>query len=180
MVCRQLEKWNGTKFSDLVISCNFTRITISEDDFISNIKSISDKYKFNKQNLCIEITEDAIEKNSEKALKNIEECKKLGFHIALDDLGSGYTSLINLCHYPVDIVKIDNSILNSADDERGRLLFEGLVDISHKLQLKVICEGVETPAQNEFVTAAGCDYIQGFYYYRPMPEEECEKMLFKN
>ena len=180
LVCRQLEKWNGTKFSDLVISCNFTRITISEDDFISNIKSISDKYKFNKQNLCIEITEDAIEKNSEKALKNIEECKKLGFHIALDDLGSGYTSLINLCHYPVDIVKIDNSILNSADDERGRLLFEGLVDISHKLQLKVICEGVETPAQNEFVTAAGCDYIQGFYYYRPMPEEECEKMLFKN
>ena len=177
LVCRQLEKWNGTKFSDIIISCNFTRITISEDEFLSTVKSIRDKYNFNNRNLCIEITEDAIEKNSEKALKNIEECRKLGFHIALDDLGSGYTSLINLCHYPVDIVKMDNSILNSADDERGRLLFEGLVDVSHKLQLKVICEGVETANQNEFVTDAGCDYIQGFYYYRPMPIEECQKVL---
>ena len=176
LVCRQLEKWNGTKFSDIVISCNFTRITISEDEFVSTVKSISNKYNFNRQNLCIEITEDAIEKNSEKALKNIEECKKLGFHIALDDLGSGYTSLINLCHYPVDVVKIDNSILNSADNERGRLLFEGIIGIAHKLQLKVICEGVETEAQNKFVTDTDCDYIQGFYYYRPMPIGECEKI----
>lgn len=95
-------------------------------------------------------------------------------------MGSGYTSLVNLCHYPVDVVKIDNSILNSADDERGRLLFEGLVDISHKLRLKVICEGVETENQNDFVSAAGCDYIQGFYYYRPMPVEECQKIVEQN
>ena len=176
LVCKQLEKWNGTKFSHIVIACNFTRITISENDFIEQIKAISSKYNFNKPNLCIEITEDAIEKNSEKALKNIEECKKLGFHIALDDLGSGYTSLINLCHYPVDVVKIDNSILNSTDNARGRLLFEGVVDIAHKLQLSVICEGVETKEQNEFVTGTDCDYIQGFYYYRPMPIEECEKI----
>ena len=83
LVCRQLEKWNGTKFSDIVISCNFTRITISEDEFISTVKSIRDKYNFNSQNLCIEITEDAIEKTAKRHLKILKNVKSSVFILLL-------------------------------------------------------------------------------------------------
>jgi len=178
MVCQQLGKWNNSDFKHISISCNFTRLTLSERGFIDKVKEICEKYTFDKSRVCIEITEDAIEKNVENALLNIAECKKLGFRIALDDLGSGYTALANLCDYPIDIVKIDRDILLKADDDRGKSLFEGIVELSHKLNLKVICEGVETAEQESFVTKAHCDYIQGYYYYKPLPKEECEKILF--
>ena len=171
-VVRQLAKWKDTEFSHLAISCNFTRITISEEGFIPKIKEILKKYDIDRTKIRIEITEDAIEKNIENALTNIAECKKLGFSIALDDLGSGYTSLVNLCDYPIDVVKIDRSILLKADNERGKALFEGIVELSHKLGLKVTCEGVETEEQDAFVKKTGCDYIQGFLYCKPMSEEE--------
>lgn len=179
LVCRQLEKWHNTEFSHITISSNFTRITLSEKGFIEKVKAICDKYTFNRSNICIEITEDAIEKNMTNALSNIAECKKLGFKIALDDMGSGYTSLANLCDYPIDVVKVDRDILLKAKDERGKSLFEGVVELAHKLKLKVICEGVETEEQNKFVQNSNCDFIQGFYYYKPLPKEEGEKLLLQ-
>lgn len=178
-VCQQLEKWHNTEFSHIMISSNFTRITLSESDFIDKIKAICDKYTFDKSNICIEITEDAIEKNVKNALFNIAECKKLGFRIALDDMGSGYTSLANLCDYPIDVVKVDRDILLKANNERGKSLFEGIVELSHKLKLKVICEGVETEEQKDFVQNSNCDFIQGFYYYKPLSQEESENILMQ-
>lgn len=178
-VCAQLEQWNHTEFSHITISCNFTRSALSEKGFIDAICEICEKYTFDRSRVCIEITEDAIEKNMKNALSNIAECKNLGFRIALDDLGSGYTSLANLCDYPIDIVKIDRDILLKAKDERGKSLFAGIVELAHKLRLKVICEGVETEEQNSFAIHSNCDYIQGFYYYKPLPQEEGEKLLQK-
>ena len=177
MVCHQLEKWNTTKFNNVMISCNFTRITLSEKDFVEKIKEISDKCTFDRSMLCIEIIEDTIEKDINHAFFNMKECKNLGFTVALDDLGSGYTTLANICDYPVDIVKIDREILLKAVDERGKALFKGAVELAHKLNLKVVSEGVETEEQNQFVIDADCDYIQGFYYHRPIPREEAEKIL---
>ena len=174
MVCNQLHLWKGTEFEKLSVSCNFTRITISEDDFIEKLKNIYEKYSFDKSKLIIEITEDAIERNIDNAIKNIMACKEFGFRIALDDLGSGYTSLINLCDYPIDIVKLDRSILLKAATQKGEDLFKGMVALSHNINLKVVCEGVENEEHNDFVTTSECDYIQGWYYSRVLPVEECE------
>lgn len=129
------------------------------------------------QFLEVPIIEDTIEKDINHAFFNMKECKNLGFTVALDDLGSGYTTLANICDYPVDIVKIDREILLKAVDERGKALFKGAVELAHKLNLKVVSEGVETEEQNQFVIDADCDYIQGFYYHRPIPREEAEKIL---
>lgn len=93
LACRQLEKWSGTDLGNISISCNFTRITLSEENFIDRLKMISNGYSFDKSRLAIEITEDVIEKNREIATQNVVKCKELGFSIYLDDLGSGYTSL---------------------------------------------------------------------------------------
>ena len=173
-VCAQLQTWNGTDLKDISISCNFTRITISESNFVERLAEISQRYEFNKKNLVIEITEDAIEKNLENAMSNIKKCKEIGFCIALDDMGSGYTSLLNLCDYPIDVVKIDRDILLKADSEKGKYLFDGVIALAHSLNLKVICEGVENPLQNDLVSSSECDYIQGWYYAKALPTEECE------
>ncbi len=177
LACRQLEKWSGTEFANISISCNFTRITLSEENFIDKIKMISDGYKFDKSKLAIEITEDAIEKDRETATKNVILCKELGFKIYLDDLGSGYTSLSNLCDYPIDVVKIDRDILLKTDTQRGKDLFSGIIALAHSLNIDVICEGVETVEQNELVSASECDYIQGWHYSKAFPLEECEAFI---
>ena len=150
---------------------------MSEEDCIDRLKAISEKYSFDKSKLAIEICEDAIEKDRETAKKNVKLCKELGFRIYLDDLGTGYTSFENLCDYPIDVVKIDREILLKTDGKRGRELFEGIVAFAHSLNMSVICEGVETEEQNTLVTKSDCDYIQGWYYAKAMPLEECEAKL---
>lgn len=174
-VCRKLSVWNGTELGDLTVSCNFTRITISEKGFVNKIKEIADKYDFDRRKLLIEITEDSIEKNLDVAMDNILKVKELGFRIALDDIGSGYTSLVSLCEYPIDIVKVDREILLLANEERGKKLFSGIISLAHYLNLKVVCEGVETEEQNALVTESDCDYIQGWYYSKALSEEKAEE-----
>ena len=173
-VCDKLSKWAGTEFDGVTISCNFTRITISEKDFVTKIKNIAEKYTFDRSKLIMEITEDSIEKNMDVARNNILKMKELGFSIALDDIGSGYTSLINLCEYPIDIVKIDREVLLLSDRESGKKLFLGIISLLHSLHLKVVCEGVETEAQNALVSGSECDYIQGWYYSKALPEASAE------
>jgi len=180
LACRQLEKWSGTQFENISISCNFTRITLSEENFIDKLKMISDSYKFDRTKLAIEITEDAIEKDRETATKNVMLCKELNFKIYLDDLGSGYTSLANLCDYPIDVVKIDRDILLKTDTKRGKDLFSGIISLAHSLNIGVICEGVETDEQNALVSESDCDYIQGWYYSKALPLEECEAFIAMN
>ncbi len=173
-VCRQLHKWRDTEFDFLSISCNFTRITLSADDFMERITEICKRYVFDRHKLIIEITEEAMERNRATAISNILACKKLGFHIALDDLGSGYTSLINLCEYPIDIVKLDRDILLKTEKKNGIDLFKGVISLAHSLGLTVVCEGVETETQNYMVSHTDCDYIQGWYYSLVYSESEGE------
>ena len=177
LACRQLEKWNGTEYSNISLSCNFTRITLSEENFIDKLKMISNGYSFDKSKIAIEITEDAIERDRETATQNVVRAKELGFRIYLDDLGSGYTSLANLCDYPIDVVKIDRDILLKTDLENGKKLFAGIIALAHNMDIKVICEGVETEEQNALVSESGCDYIQGWYYSKALPAEECESFI---
>ncbi len=177
LVCRQLEKWSNTEYKGISISCNFTRITLSEENFIDKITMISNSYNFDKSKLSIEITEDAIEKDRETAMKNVMRCKELGFKVHLDDLGSGYTSLANLCDYPIDVVKIDRDILLKAGTSKGKELFSGIIALAHSLNIGVICEGVENEEQNELVSSSECDYVQGWYYSKPLPLEECESFV---
>ena len=177
LACRQLEKWHGTKYENISISCNFTRITLSEENFIDKLRTILDSYSFDKSKIAIEITEDAIERDRKTATNNVMQSKELGFRVYLDDLGSGYTSLANLCDYPIDVVKIDRDILLKTESQKGKDLFSGIIALAHSMNIKVICEGVETPEQNTLVSSTDCEYIQGWYYSKPIPLEECEAFI---
>lgn len=173
--CQKLEKWVGTEFGEISISCNFTRITISEPDFAKKINEIADQYSFDRHNLIMEITEDSIEKNLATAKSNLLAAKESGFSLALDDIGSGYTSLRNLCDYPIDIVKLDRAMLLLTDTERGKKLFYGIISLVQSLEMKIICEGVETEEQNTLVSESDCDLIQGWYYATALSEEKAEE-----
>ena len=173
-VCRKLHQWAGTEFDSLSISCNFTRITLSEADFTDKVREIVDRYSFDRHKLIIEVTEDSIETNLDIARNNLFAAKAFGFTVALDDIGSGYTSLRNLCDYAIDLVKLDRGMLLLTDTERGKKLFHGIISLTHLLDLKIVCEGVETEEQNALVSESDCDFIQGWYYSKGLPEEQAE------
>ena len=97
--------------------------------------------------------------------------------IALDDIGSGYTSLSDLYSYPIDLVKVERDIVLNAETRRGKMLLDGLVRLAHSMNIMVLCEGVETEAQKQTVHSAECDLVQGYYYSRVLPLKEAEKFL---
>lgn len=176
-VCRTLESWQGGKYDSFYLSCNFTRLSLTSKDFSEKFREIISKYDFDKSKLTIEITEDSIARNSEISCKNVVGIKELGCRISIDDIGSGYTSFSDLCEYPVDIIKIDRSIILKSDSERGYAVLKGLVRLGHDIGINVVCEGVEKSEEDERVRCAGCDYIQGFLFSKPLPEENAMEYL---
>ena len=172
--CSKLAQWKGTDLDHLSLSCNFTRNTICEKDFVSKLRVIAERYDFERRKLLLELTEDSIENDLQTAMRNLHQVQQLGFRIAIDDLGSGVTSLKNLCEYPIHVVKIDRALVNQIGNEHSQKLLRGLVVLAHYLNLTVVCEGVETEEQDRFITKTSCDYIQGWYYSKPLPEEEAE------
>ena len=172
--CRQLEQWSQTGKEHLWMSCNFTRLTVSRNDFLERFQDVLGRYQFSHDCLIIELTEDSLMDNTTVAYRNILECKKMGCRIALDDLGSGYSSLQDLCDYPIDIIKIDRHILLKSTTPKGNALLQGLTTLGHDLGMKVLCEGVESETEKQRICEAGCDYMQGFYYSRVLPRDEAD------
>ena len=172
--CKQLEQWSLTGKAHLWMSCNFTRLTVSRNDFAERFRDVLGRYQFHHDCLILELTEDSLLDNTTVAYSNILECKKLGCKIALDDLGSGYSSLQDLCDYPIDIIKIDRHILLKSTTPKGNALLQGLTKLGHDLDMTVLCEGVESEEEKHRVCEAGCDYFQGFYYSRVLPREEAD------
>ena len=171
-VCRQLQEWSGTEYGDLFLSCNFTRLSLSSSDFSEQIKSIAGKYRFDHRNLMIEITEDTLTVDPHNSAKNISECNKMGFRIAIDDMGSGFSSLLDLYNNHIDFVKIDRHLVAEGTTQRGQKLLNGIISLAHSLDAKVICEGVTTEADAKMIQNTECDMIQGFYYSRVLPLDE--------
>lgn len=175
--CRALEKWEKSGLNGFKISCNFTRLTISLSEFQKRFEDIIGRYKINRNNLIIELTEDSLADNRATAYSNILYCKNAGHPIALDDLGSGYTSFSDLCDYPIDIIKIDRHITAKAGTERGKALLKGICNLAKYLGMKIVCEGVENEYENKLVYELGCDFIQGYYYSQIYSLDKAEDFL---
>ena len=144
---------------------------------LARVREIVEQYDFTRDRLVVELTEDSYTHDREAALRTIEGLHAMGLRIALDDMGAGYSSLSDLCTYRFDYVKIDRSILLDAEEERGRALLAGLVQLAHSMGIRALSEGVETKEQLDIALAAGCDFIQGFYFSRVLPKREAERYL---
>lgn len=170
--CRTLSEWKQTKKKNLWLSCNITRITLSEKGFEQRIGAIIDKYDFDIGKLVIEITEDSLDESHQQTIDNISFCKNMGCRIALDDFGCGYSSIKDLNDYPIDILKIDRALLSATKTEKGKQLMQSIVKLSHFIGIKALCEGVETENDLAVATEVGCDYLQGFLLARTNPANE--------
>ncbi|MDE6616664.1 MAG: EAL domain-containing protein, partial [Lachnospiraceae bacterium] len=139
------------------------------------LSNMIEEYGIPKKLLELEITETA--DNQQISLKALQ-LKEEGFTLLMDDFGSGYSSLNILLETPFDVIKLDKKFIeNMMLSKKGRLLLEQVVSMAGKLDLGLLAEGVETKDQIELLQSIGCDQVQGYYYAKPMPEEEFFELL---
>ena len=135
-------------------------------------------WSINPNRLTLEITEDILIKDKEKAFNHLNKIRELGVRISIDDFGTGYSSLAYFKHIPADELKIDQSfITNMLSNEADRKIVRLIIDIAHAFSLTVVAEGVEDNETAELLKEMGCDYAQGFLYSRPIPKEQFVQWL---
>ena len=113
-------------------------------------------------------------------IENLKTLREAGFRIILDDYGTGVTSVNDLLHYPLDIVKIDRSVLLNVKSDERKEAFRALVTLFMDLGADVVCEGIETKEQDAFARNAGCRYGQGYLYFKPIPQNQVFEMIRKS
>ncbi len=175
--CRQLEMWEEKPYHTLFLTCNFTRISLSQSDFFDTISDLASAFRFDRSRLVIEITEDSIAEDSEIISDNISKCRKMGFKIAFDDMITGFSTFSDLYDNEIDLVKIDRRFIVSCNMARRKGMLSDVISLVHNSGAKVLCEGVENQSQMEFLDEMNCDMMQGFYFCKILPQRECEKFL---
>jgi len=173
---RLLRKWKDEGNGEYYISVNISPADFYFLDIYKEFVNIVKKYDINPSRLKLEITETVIMKEIENRLMIIENLRDYGFTVEMDDFGSGYSSLNMLKDISVDVLKLDMGFLyKTKDEEKSRKIIGMIVQLSKALDMPVICEGVETQSQFEFLKSIKCDYFQGYLFAKPVPVEEFEK-----
>lgn len=175
--CALLQRWNNSSYKNMFLTCNFTRLSVEKNDFVEKLREIAEKYNFRHERLIIEITEDSLNTEIGGLSKNISKCKELGFKIAIDDMGTGFSSLADIYDNEIEIVKIERSFISTCITERRQKMLGDIIMLVHNADAKIICEGVETEQQSEMLKRLGCDMMQGYYFSRVVPQRECERIL---
>lgn len=178
-VCASLRKWKDMGIKTPAVSCNFSRLHFDgSGELPRKIKAIAREFDIPPSELTVEITESALSENSANLKEELEEIRRLGFEIALDDFGVGYSSLGVLTEFPINYLKIDKSFLDrDLKDRKNFELLKGVFHIAEALSLKTICEGVESEQQADLLREMGGMYAQGYYYSRPVDSDKFRDML---
>ena len=160
------------------ISVNISRLHINNTDLVGVLTGLTDEYSIDKRLMELEITETLFTEDVDKLYSTMRDLKESGFMILMDDFGSGYSSLNMLREAPVDVIKIDRYFVDEImSTERGRIIVTHSITMSKQLGMQVVAEGVETREQADFLRDADCDVAQGYFYSKPVPVEQFEKML---
>lgn len=163
---------------DIPISVNISRLHVHHTGLVPFLISLTEKYHISPHLLELEITENLFMDDVNNLYDTMIKLKKAGFIIQMDDFGSGYSSLNMLRNAPVDVLKIDRFFLDEImSTQRGRIIVETSIKMAKQLNLQVVAEGVETKEQVEFLKQTGCDIAQGYYYSKPIPISDFEKLV---
>lgn len=157
----------------LPIAINISSIHFHQADFIDNVKMIFEAYNCSPQDFELELTERTVMNNERDSIRKLVQLKNMGFKLSIDDFGTGYSSLSYLVQFPLDYLKIDRSFIQyitSIADKQA--VVDAIIQMAHRLHMKVIAEGVEQKDQVKLLEKLGCDMIQGYYYAKPMPLDE--------
>ncbi|MCD7745830.1 MAG: EAL domain-containing protein [Lachnospiraceae bacterium] len=172
-VCRFLKKRIDANEEVVPIAVNFSRNHLDEDDFASMLCARTDEAQIPHELIHVEITESSLVNDSERIIALVASVRAHGFHVAIDDFGSGLSSLSMVKDVDADILKIDRSLLSGdLNNDKDRIVLESIYDFANRLRLTTVAEGVETREQLGFLRTCGCDLIQGYLFAKPMPEDE--------
>ncbi len=178
-VCRQLNRWKAEGITNLTVAINVSVRQLHEPGFIDRLMAILKSHHIATSKIELEITEGILLTDVHGADSVLTVLHALGFKLSLDDFGTGYSALSYLNQYHFDNLKIDRSfITNLVCNEKDKALIDAIVAMAHKLNLKVIAEGVEHVEELQYLQAQKCDYIQGYYFSRPVSGAQITERLF--
>lgn len=175
---QQLSQWYQNGLQPGVLALNLSVKQLEKKAFIPSLKKMLEETKVQTQWLELEVTEGQIMLNPQKAITILQEISNLGIELAVDDFGTGYSSLSYLKKLPINKLKIDKSFVDGLPyDEEDIAISKAIIALAKSLNLKIIAEGVEEKEQKEFLVKNGCQYIQGYYYHKPMDAKSIENIL---
>lgn len=179
-VCRYVKKWiNALPDENVQISVNLSRQDVLNDEFMKKLECTVALYDIPFSSIRLEITESAYINNPAKLVKEIKTLRKKGFAVEIDDFGAGYSSLNALKDMDADALKLDMSFLSeNGNSKKQKIIISSVIDMAYKLGFPVIAEGVETKEQADMLSGFGCKRMQGYYFGKPVPAEEYEKLLY--
>lgn len=178
--CRMIQRRRAEGKLCVPISINQSRVLLEDERYVEKIASVLAKYNTPSRFIELELTERIFKDNLSDIGKVMGRLKNLGIRWSIDDFGTGYSSLNLLKELPVDIIKIDKSFLDETEtSETSKTIIRKMVELTQELNKKVVCEGVETGSQADYLRDVSCDIAQGYLYAKPMPMEEFEKLLDK-
>ena len=174
-----LERWNNNYHFEGIISINVSPVQLRDQSFVFEFEKLLKQYKVNPKNIEIEITEGVLIDNTEQAIQTLNRIKSLGVGISLDDFGTGYSSLNYLRQLPLTTLKIDKAFIANITSPNSleAQITDSIISLVSKMGLDTIAEGVENIEQFEALKKINCRTSQGFLMGKPMPENECEKLL---
>jgi diguanylate cyclase (GGDEF)-like protein len=176
--CLQCRTWHLKGLPDIRVAVNVSVHQLRNPEFVYRVGQILEETQLEPQYLELEVTESAAVSESDYIIEVLDNLKKLGVSISIDDFGTEYSSLSRLSAMPIDRIKLDmHFIRNIGRSEKENAIIMGIIGLAHTLGLKVVAEGVETERQLDFLTERSSDEIQGFFFYRPLPPEELEGVL---
>jgi diguanylate cyclase (GGDEF)-like protein len=178
IACRQIVKWKQQGIPIKSVAVNVAGKQVHDNNLVKIVKNILKTTNCKPDWLELEITEDFIIKKEKQSIATLQGLRDLGISLAIDDFGTGYSSLSHLKRLPINKIKIDRSFVRDiSDDREDAALVQAIIAMGKNLKLKLIAEGVENRSHETFLTRHGCEYAQGFYYSKPVPANEIEKML---
>ena len=180
-VCAFLANQQRENIRNVPVSVNFSRLHVFEKDYLERLSKTVDDYGIAHRLIEVEITESALVDRSDLIAGLIDGIRRAGFRVAIDDFGSGLSSLSFVKDMSVDVLKIDKSLLSgNCEDEKERIVLESIVNFAHRLKLTTVAEGVETKEQLGFLRTCGCKVIQGFLFSRPVPQADYTALCRKD
>ena len=180
-VCQTLQEWIKSGHKVIPISVNVSSVDIYAIDVVEHFKNLVRKYGLPPEYVELEITESAYVEEYKVITSVAEALRNAGFTVLMDDFGSGYSSLNVLKDIDLDVLKIDMKFLSKGkDDGRGEKILAAVIQMAKALDMPVIAEGVEEKKQVQMLKRLGCNYIQGYYFSKPMPQEDYERLARKS
>ena len=178
--CQQLRTWMDAGLEVGPIAVNISGVQLRQQNLANRIQNVLDEFNIDTHLLEIELTESSLVDTHDQSFTVLKQINEMGIRVTMDDFGTGYSSLSYLKNIPLSCLKIDRAFVSDIDkDENADKLVASIISIAHGLGLEVVAEGVEEKYQADHLIALGCEYLQGYYFSRPIPHSEVADMLQK-